>query len=88
MVLPPHKYAELLRNKITKYGVDCWLVNTGWVGGRYGVGKRISIKHTRNLLNAALDGKLKERGILHRSGLRIFSVPKTCPDVPEDVSVS
>jgi phosphoenolpyruvate carboxykinase (ATP) len=84
MVLPPHRYAELLRNKIMKYNVDCWLVNTGWVGGRYGVGKRISIKHTRNLLNAALDGKLKNVEY-YTDPVFGFSVPKSCPDVPEDV---
>ena len=84
MVLPPYRYAELLKNKILKYGVDCWLVNTGWVGGKYGVGKRISIRHTRNLLNAALDGKLKDVEY-YTDPVFGFSVPKTCPDVPNEV---
>jgi phosphoenolpyruvate carboxykinase (ATP) len=84
MVLPPYKYAELLKNKILKYGVDCWLVNTGWVGGKYGVGKRISIRHTRNLLNAALDGKLKNVEY-YTDPVFGFQVPKTCPDVPNEV---
>ena len=58
MVHHPAYYAEILKNKIMRYGVNCWLLNTGWVGGPYGVGKRISIRYTRRLLNAALDGEL------------------------------
>lgn len=58
MALHPSVYAELLKKKIQQHQVDCWLVNTGWIGGPYGVGHRISIKYTRALLNAALDGKL------------------------------
>jgi len=84
MVHHPAKYAGLLRDKINRYGVDCWLVNTGWVGGKYGVGKRISIRHTRNLLNAALSGALKNVEY-YTDSVFGFSVPKTCPDVPEDV---
>jgi phosphoenolpyruvate carboxykinase (ATP) len=84
MVHHPYKYAELLKNKIERYGVTCWLVNTGWVGGPYGVGKRISIKHTRALLNAALTGKLANVEY-YQDPIFGFEVPKTCPDVPESV---
>jgi phosphoenolpyruvate carboxykinase (ATP) len=84
MVHHPSRYAELLRDKIERYDVKCWLVNTGWVGGPYGIGKRISIKHTRALLNAALTGKL-ETVEHYRDPVFGFSVPKTCPDVPENV---
>ncbi|HNC10051.1 MAG TPA: phosphoenolpyruvate carboxykinase (ATP), partial [Anaerolineales bacterium] len=84
MVHHPSKYAELLRNKIERYGVTCWLVNTGWVGGPYGVGKRISIKYTRALLNAALDGKLNHVEF-KKDPIFGFEVPKTCPDVPDEV---
>ncbi|MCX7609192.1 MAG: phosphoenolpyruvate carboxykinase (ATP) [Anaerolineales bacterium] len=84
MVHPPAFYAELLRRKIERYGVKCWLVNTGWVGGPYGVGKRISIRHTRNLLNAALEGLL-DQVEYYTDPIFGFQVPKTCPDVPEDV---
>jgi len=84
MVHPPAYYAELLRRKIERYGAKCWLVNTGWVGGPYGVGKRISIRHTRNLLNAALEGKLDDVEY-YTDPVFGFQVPKTCPDVPEDV---
>jgi len=54
----PTEYGNLLRDLIAKHGADCWLVNTGWTGGAYGTGKRMPIKATRALLNAALDGSL------------------------------
>ena len=54
----PSIYGNLLKERIAKGGVTCWLVNTGWTGGKYGVGKRMPIKATRALLNAALDGSL------------------------------
>jgi len=84
MVHHPYKYAELLKRKIERYGVTCWLVNTGWVGGPYGIGKRISIKHTRALLNAALSGKLAKVKY-YQDPVFGFEVPKTCPDVPDNV---
>ena len=49
----------MLRDKIASHNVDCWLVNTGWTGGKYGTGTRMPIKATRALLDAALSGKLK-----------------------------
>jgi phosphoenolpyruvate carboxykinase (ATP) len=55
----PSIYGNLLKERIARGGVDCWLVNTGWTGGIYGVGSRMPIKVTRALLNAALDGSLK-----------------------------
>jgi len=54
----PEVYGNLLRDKIAKTGATCWLVNTGWTGGAYGVGSRMPIKATRALLRAALDGSL------------------------------
>jgi hypothetical protein len=54
----PSVYGNLLKERIAKGGVTCWLVNTGWTGGKYGTGKRMPIKATRALLNAALDGSL------------------------------
>ena len=54
----PSVYGNLLKERIASGGVDCWLVNTGWTGGKYGVGHRMPIKATRALLNAALDGSL------------------------------
>jgi len=67
-----------------KHKANVWLVNTGWVGGRFGVGKRISIRHTRNLLNAALEGKL-DKVKYRKDKLFGFEVPLSCPEVPEDV---
>ena len=84
MVHHPYKYAELLKRKIERYGVKCWLVNTGWVGGPYGIGKRISIKYTRALLNAALTGKL-DSVKFKKDPVFGFDVPMTCPNVPDDV---
>jgi len=56
----PSVYGNLLRKRIARGGVDCWLVNTGWTGGQYGIGSRMPIKVTRTLLGAVLSGKLKE----------------------------
>ena len=56
----PIEYGNLLKKKISEFSVDCWLVNTGWSGGVYGVGERISIKNTRHLLNEALLGNLSK----------------------------
>jgi phosphoenolpyruvate carboxykinase (ATP) len=58
MPRPPSVYGNLLKKRIAEGGAECWLVNTGWTGGKYGVGQRMPIKETRALLNAALDGSL------------------------------
>ena len=84
MVLPPSFYADLLKRKILRYGVDCWLVNTGWVGGPYGIGKRISIRYTRDLLNSALNGELKDVEY-YIDPVFGFQVPKHCPGIPDNV---
>jgi len=84
MVHHPFTYADLLRAKMLQHGATCWLVNTGWVGGGWNSGKRISIRHTRNLLDAALEGKL-DKVKFRKDKLFGFEVPLTCPDVPKDV---
>lgn len=84
MVHHPTVYADLLKRKILRYEANCWLLNTGWVGGPYGVGKRISIKYTRALLNAALTGELLEAEY-DVDPVFGFAVPRTCCDVPEDL---
>jgi len=84
MVHHPAYYADLLKRKIERYGVTCWLLNTGWVGGPYGIGKRISIRYTRSLLNAALDGQLADVEYT-TDPIFGFQVPRSCPDVPENV---
>ena len=84
MVHHPNFYADLLNKKITRYGVNCWLLNTGWVGGPYGIGKRISIKYTRAMLTAALSGALSDVTYTE-DPIFGFEVPKHCPGVPDDV---
>ncbi|WP_157217733.1 phosphoenolpyruvate carboxykinase [Flavisphingomonas formosensis] len=76
----PTVYGNLLKERIAKGGVDCWLVNTGWTGGSYGVGSRMPIKATRALLNAALDGSLNDAEF--RVDLNFgFKVPVAVPGV-------
>ncbi len=84
MVHHPYRYADLLRQKLARYGCNCWLVNTGWTGGSFGVGKRISIRHTRALLSAVLDGRLKDAPF-RPDKLFGFDVPTSCPDVPAEI---
>jgi len=84
MVLPPTVYAKLLGEKIQKHNVNCWLVNTGLNGGPYGVGKRISISHTRAIIRAILNNELNN---VEYEILPIFnlSIPKNCPEVPSNI---
>ena len=84
MVHHPYFYADLLKRKILKHGAHCWLVNTGWIGGAYGVGKRISIGHTRRLLEAALTGELLNVEYV-TDPIFGFNVPKTLDGVPSNV---
>lgn len=84
MVHHPQYYADLLKRKIQRHDVRCWLVNTGWVGGPYGVGKRISIKYTRALLAAALKGQL-DAVPTKLDPVFGFDVPAKCPGVPDEV---
>jgi phosphoenolpyruvate carboxykinase (ATP) len=76
----PSVYGNLLKERIAKGGVDCWLVNTGWTGGKYGTGKRMPIKETRALLNAALDGSLKNAEFRKDPNFG-FDVPVAVPGV-------
>jgi len=78
----PEAYGNLLRDKIAKHGATCWLVNTGWTGGAYGVGSRMPIKATRNLLTAALDGSLSQVDFRKDPNFG-FDVPIKVPGVPE-----
>ena len=70
----PSVYGNLLKERIAKGGVTCWLVNTGWTGGKYGTGSRMPIKATRALLNAALDGSLNDAEF-HKDPNFGFDVP-------------
>jgi phosphoenolpyruvate carboxykinase (ATP) len=76
----PSVYADLLRDYINKHNVDVWLVNSGWTGGKYGVGRRMPIKATRTLLTAALDGSLKNADF-RTDPYFGFAVPTSVPGV-------
>jgi phosphoenolpyruvate carboxykinase (ATP) len=76
----PSVYGNLLKERIARGNVDCWLVNTGWTGGKYGVGSRMPIKATRALLNAALDGSLKSAEFRTDPNFG-FAVPTAVPGV-------
>lgn len=80
----PSVYGALLKTRIHEAGVDCWLLNTGWTGGAYGVGRRMPIKATRTLLNAALDGSLK--GVAMRRDPNFgFDVPIAVPGIASEL---
>jgi len=82
--LHPTRYAKMLGEKMETHGTDVWLVNTGWSGGAYGEGKRMSIHHTRALITAALSGELAK---VEYQNDPVFglAVPKSCPGVPAEV---
>ena len=84
MALHPSTYAHLLKERMEKYNVNCWLVNTGLVGGPYGIGSRISIKHTRALLNAALHGKLDNVKFV-KDDVFGFEIPTECEGVDASI---
>ena len=87
MPLHPTKYAEMLSRKMIASGANVWLINTGWTGGPYGVGKRVPLKYTRAMIHAALSGKL---GLYTYDTYHIHSVfgvaqPRKCPGVPTSI---
>ena len=80
----PSVYGNLLKERIAKGGVNCWLVNTGWTGGQYGTGSRMPIKITRALLNAALDGSLNSAEFRTDPNFG-FKVPVAVPGVDSQI---
>jgi phosphoenolpyruvate carboxykinase (ATP) len=82
--LHPTKYAELLGEKLKKNQVNVWLVNTGWVGGKYGVGSRIKLSYTRSLITAALNGDLDKVEFGTTPYFKL-NFPKSCPNVPAEI---
>jgi len=82
--LAPRIYAEMLGSLLRQHSASCWLVNTGWSGGKFGVGKRISLKHTRALVNAVLDDKLNPIDFITEPSFR-FHIPIGCPGVPSEI---
>ncbi len=84
LALHPMKYTKLLSDYIEKYGVKCWLVNTGWIGGEYGKGERISLPYTRALIKAAISGEIKPDCLI-KDPYFGFSVVAQCPGVPSEI---
>ncbi len=82
--LPPGEYANLLRERIEKHQVRCYLLNTGWTGGPYGTGSRININYTRSMVRAAISGALENVETITDPifGLQVLT---TCPDVPNSL---
>jgi phosphoenolpyruvate carboxykinase (ATP) len=84
MVWHPAKYAELLAERIESHGSKAWLVNTGWTGGPYGTGRRMSLSHTRAIIDAIHSGEL-EKAAKKIDPIFGFAVPVSCPEVPEKI---
>jgi len=84
MPLPPKVYAEMLGRRLREHNAQCWLVNTGWQGGPYGVGKRMSLPYTRAMVNAMVEGKLANVDFEIDPAFGL-SIPKSCPGVPPEL---
>jgi len=86
LVHHPSKYCELLKEKVEEHGAQVWLINTGWVKGGYGVGERISLKHTRAIINAIHSGELVSAPT---TKLPIFNleIPTKCSGVPDEILI-
>jgi phosphoenolpyruvate carboxykinase (ATP) len=82
--LAPSRYARMLGERIARHDARVWLVNTGWTGGPYGVGKRMKIAYTRAMIRAALSGEL-DSVAYERDSVFNLDVPSRCPGVPADV---
>jgi phosphoenolpyruvate carboxykinase (ATP) len=82
--LHPTRYAEMLGAKLEKSDAHVWLINTGWTGGPYGVGSRISLPYTRALINAALNGHL-DTVLYEKDPVFGLDMPVTCPEVPAEI---
>lgn len=87
MPLHPVRYADMLAEKIKKNEVNVWMINTGWTGGPYGVGKRISLAYTRAMIRAVFEGHLGEYSYKDYHIHSVFGVaqPRSCPGVPSQV---
>jgi len=84
LLLHPTQYAEILGKKMLEHGASAYLVNTGWTGGGYGKGKRISIKDTRAIIDAVLDGSI-DRAVLKKDAVFGFEVPQALHDVDSNI---
>ena len=84
LVLPPERYADMLVERVKRHHVDVWMLNTGWVGGPYGVGERMSIAHTRAIVRAVLSGELHSVAT-HLDPIFGLQIPNRVPGVPREV---
>ena len=84
LVLPPERYADMLLERVKRHHADVWMLNTGWVGGPYGVGERMSIAHTRAIVRAILQGDLRG-GSTHIDPVFGLQIPNRVPGVPREV---
>jgi phosphoenolpyruvate carboxykinase (ATP) len=84
MPLGPAVYGDLVRNKVARHKVTCWLVNTGWSRGSYGVGSRRKIAYSRALVDSALNGTLNA-GVFEKDAFFGLDIPTSCDGVPGDV---
>jgi phosphoenolpyruvate carboxykinase (ATP) len=84
MPLEPKIYANLLAQRIARHNVDCWLINTGLIGGSHGVGHRVELKHTRAIVRAILDGRLAASPTRPETRFRL-AIPTACPEVPPEL---
>lgn len=84
MVWKPNVYAKLLAEKINQHQTKVWLINTGWIGGGYGVGKRINLPYTRAIIDAIHAGQFKDV-IFHTEPYFNLSIPTTCSNVPNGI---
>ena len=84
LVRSPNTYADMQIERVQKHDAQVWMLNTGWVGGPYGVGERISIAHTRAIVSAVVEGKLREVST-HRDPVFGVEIPDQVPGVPAEV---
>jgi phosphoenolpyruvate carboxykinase (ATP) len=82
--LAPKVYAEMLGKRLKEHNAQCWLVNTGWSGGQYGVGKRMSLPYTRAMVTAAVSGELLKADFEIEKSFGL-TIPKACPGVPSEL---
>jgi phosphoenolpyruvate carboxykinase (ATP) len=84
MPLHAQKYANMLGARIAKHGTRVYLINTGWTGGPYGLGKRMNLPYTRAMVTAALSGEIDRVPYRHHDIFNL-DMPAACPGVPDDV---
>jgi len=84
LILHPTKYAEMLAEKMRTHKVDAWLINTGWIGGAYGVGSRIKLRYTRAIIDAIHSGELTKAPMV-KAPVFGFEIPTKCSGVPDEI---